>query len=288
MTDTKLVDLLTLEKIEQGLFRGQSWDLGFRALFGGQVLGQALAAAQLTLPQGRVAHSFHSYFLLPGDANSPVVFDVESVRDGRSFSTRRIKAIQNGRNIFYMTASFQYPEQGLSHQFADMPDVPPPEELESDAKFYKTCMDDMSVRMREIISYHKPIDMRTVQQIDQYNPEVQEPRRYIWMKAEEALHGNVNLNQAMLAYASDYNFLATSLQPHGVSVRNKQLRMATIDHSMWFHHPFDFDDWLLYCAESPFSGGARGLVRGQLFDRSGRLVASVMQEGLMRQVGEQV
>jgi acyl-CoA thioesterase-2 len=285
MTDIKLVDLLTLEKIEQGLFRGQSWDLGFRALFGGQVLGQALAAAQLTLPQGRVAHSFHSYFLLPGDANSPVLFDVESVRDGRSFSTRRIKAVQNGRNIFYMTASFQYPEQGLNHQFADMPNVPPPEELEPDAKFYNTCMDDMTVRMRELISYHKPIDMRTVQAIDQDNPEVQEPKRYIWMKAGEVLHGNVNLNQAMLAYASDYNFLATSLQPHGISVRNKQLIMATIDHSMWFHHPFDFDDWLLYCTESPSSGGARGLVRGQFFDRSGRLVASAMQEGLMRQIG---
>jgi acyl-CoA thioesterase-2 len=286
MTDIKLVDLLTLEKIEQGLFRGQSWDLGYRALFGGQVLGQALAAAQLTLPEGRVAHSFHSYFLLPGDANLPVVFDVESVRDGRSFSTRRIRAVQNGRSIFYMTASFQYPEQGLEHQFAQMPDIPQPEELQSDAKFYSTCMDDMTERMQEIISYHKPIDMRTVQAIDKDNPEVQEPKRYIWMKAEELLHGNVNLNQSMLAYASDHNFLSTSLQPHGISVRNKQLRMATIDHAMWFHHPFDFDDWLLYCAESPFSGGARGLVKGEFFDRNGRLVASAMQEGLMRQIGE--
>jgi acyl-CoA thioesterase-2 len=177
MTDTKLVDLLTLEKIEQGLFRGQSWDLGYRALFGGQVLGQALAAAQLTLPEGRVAHSFHSYFLLPGDANSPVLFDVESVRDGRSFSTRRIKAVQNGRNVFYMTASFQTPEEGLSHQFADMPDVPPPEDLESDAQFFNPSMDDMTERTRELISYHKRIDMRTVQAIDKHNPEVQEPKR---------------------------------------------------------------------------------------------------------------
>ncbi|MFT4939263.1 MAG: acyl-CoA thioesterase-2 [Paraglaciecola sp.] len=286
MTDTKLVELLTLEKIEQGLFRGQSWDLGYRALFGGQVLGQALAAAQLTVPEGRVTHSFHSYFLLPGDANLAVVFDVESVRDGRSFSTRRIKAIQNGRSIFYMTASFQHPEQGLEHQFAVMPDVTPPEEIEPDIKFYNDCMDDISVRMRETISYHKPIDMRTVQAIDPYKPEVSEPKRYIWMKAEECLHGNVNLNQAMLAYASDYHFLSTTLQPHGISVRNKQLRMATIDHAMWFHHPFNFDDWLLYCAESPFSGGSRGLVRGQFFDRSGKLVASTMQEGLMRQIKE--
>jgi acyl-CoA thioesterase-2 len=286
MTDTKLVELLTLEKIEQGLFRGQSWDLGYRALFGGQVMGQALAAAQLTVPEGRGAHSFHSYFLLPGDANLPVVFDVESVRDGRSFSTRRIKAIQNGRSIFYMTASFQFPEPGLEHQFAVMPDVPPPEDIEPDIKFYNGCMDDISERMRETISYHKPIDMRTVQAIDPYKPEVSEPKRYIWMKAEECLHGNLNLNHTMLAYASDYHFLSTTLQPHGISVRNKQLRMATIDHAMWFHHPFDFDDWLLYCAESPFSGGARGLVRGQFFDRLGRLVASTMQEGLMRQIKE--
>jgi acyl-CoA thioesterase II len=286
MPEIKLVDLLTLEKIEQGLFRGQSWDLGFRALFGGQVLGQALAAAQLTLPEGRIAHSFHSYFLLPGDANHPVLFDVENVRDGRSFSTRRIKAIQNGKNIFYMTASFQQPEEGLEHQFAQMPDVPPPESIEPDIKFYDNCLHDMSERMRETMGYHKPIDMRTVQAIDPYKPQVQPPNRYIWMKAQELLHGNVNLNQTMLAYASDYHFLATSLQPHGISVRNKNLRMATIDHAMWFHHPFNFDDWLLYCAQSPFSGGARGLVRGQFFDRQGKLVASTMQEGLMRQIGE--
>lgn len=286
MPDIKLVDLLTLEKIEQGLFRGQSWDLGFRALFGGQVMGQALAAAQLTMPEGRVAHSFHSYFLLPGDANQPVLFDVENVRDGRSFSTRRVKAIQNGRNIFYMTASFQLPEQGLEHQYAQMPDVPGPEDIEPDIKFYEKSLSDMSMRMRETLSYHKPIDTRTVQAIDPYKPQVQEPKRYIWMKAQEVLKGNINTNQSMLAYASDYHFLGTCLQPHGISVRNKHLRMATIDHAMWFHHAFDFDDWLLYCAESPFTGGARGLVRGQFFNRQGKLVASTMQEGLMRNVEE--
>lgn len=286
MTDIKLVDLLTLEKIEQELFRGQSWDLGFRALFGGQVMGQALAAAQLTLPEGRVAHSFHSYFLLPGDANKPVVFDVQTVRDGRSFSTRRVKAIQNGRNIFYMTASFQQPESGLEHQFAQMPDVPPPESIKPDTMFDDLSKDSMSSRMRQAMGYHKPIDMRTVQEIDIMNPGIQEPTRYIWMKAEELLSGNVHLNQAMLAYASDYHFLSTAIQPHGLSVRDQNLIMATIDHAMWFHHPFDFDEWLLYCAESPFSGGARGMVRGQFFNRQGQLVASTMQEGLMRKVGE--
>lgn len=281
MSDIKLVELLTLEKLEEGLFRGQSWDLGFRALFGGQVLGQALAAAQLTLPEGRVTHSFHSYFLLPGDANQSVVFDVENVRDGRSFSTRRVKAIQNGRNIFYMTASFQTPEKGLEHQYAEMPNVPEPEDIISDIDVFGNTH-DMPVRMRESIGYHKPIDMRTVDFVDPAKAVVQAPKRYIWMKAQEALSGNINLNQVMLAYASDYHFLSTAVQPHGISTRNENLRMATIDHSMWFHHPFDFDEWLLYCAESPFSGGARGLTRGQFFNREGKLVASTMQEGLVR------
>jgi acyl-CoA thioesterase-2 len=286
MSEIKLSQLLVLEKIESGLYRGQSWDLGFRALFGGQVMGQALAAAQQTLPESSVTHSFHSYFLLPGDANFPVVYDVENVRDGRSFSTRRIKAIQNGRNIFYMTASFQKPESGLEHQFAKMPNVPPPEDVESDPNFYEDCLDQISERMREAVSYHKPLDIRTVQPIDPSKPEVSDPKRHIWMRADEAFAGNIHLNQAALAYASDYHFLATSLQPHGISVRNKQLRMATIDHAMWFHHPFDFDEWLLYSTESPFSGGARGLVRGQFFNQQGLLVASTMQEGLMRQIEE--
>ena len=285
MSEVKLVELLTLEKLEEGLFRGQSWDLGYRALFGGQVLGQALAAAQLTLPEGRIAHSFHSYFLLPGDANKPVVFDVEIVRDGRSFSSRRVKAIQNGKNIFFMTASFQEPEIGLEHQYADMPIVPPPEDLDSDLKVF-AHKKDKPEPLSESAGYHKPINMRTVDFVDPANPIVQEPKRYIWMKAQELLSGNINLNQVMLAYASDYYFLSTALNPHGISTKNKNIRMATIDHSMWFHHPFDFDDWLLYCAESPFSGGARGLVRGQFFNRDGKLVASTMQEGLLRKIGD--
>ena len=280
----KLVELFTLDKLEQDLFRGQSWDLGFRALFGGQVLAQALAAAQLTLPEERIAHSFHSYFLLPGDAQKPVVFDVENVRNGRSFSTRRIKAIQNGKNIFYMTASFQCPEVGLDHQAAVMPNVPAPESIPSDTILSEYLVIKATNNESESVLNQTPIDMRTVQTIDLVNPEVQEPTRYIWMKAREALSGNINLNQVMLAYASDSNFLATSLQPHGISIRDKHLRIATIDHSMWFHHPFDFDDWLLYCAESPFTGSARGLVRGQFFNRDGKLVASAMQEGLMRKV----
>ncbi len=288
MADVKLADLLKLEKIEELLYRGQSWDLGYRALFGGQVMGQALAAAQNTLPENRTTHSFHSYFLLPGDANMPVLYDVENVRDGRSFSTRRVRAIQKGRDIFVLTASFQHTEDGLSHQFADMPVVPCPEDVEADIKFYEDSLDIISDRMKEAISYHKPLDIRTVQSIDPMKPEVSEPKRYIWMKANEKTQCGINLNQAMLAYASDYHFLATSLQPHGISVRNRQLRMATIDHAMWFHHPFSFDEWLLYSTESPFSGNARGLVRGQFFNQQGVLVASTMQEGVMRKVEKNV
>lgn len=285
MSDIKLVELLTLEKLDRGLYKGQSWDLGFRALFGGQVLGQALAAARQTVEPGRVAHSFHSYFLLPGDANLPVVFDVENVRDGRSFSTRRIKAIQNDKSIFYMTASFQLPEEGLAHQYSEMPDVLPPESLTSDLTFYEKYIDQIPESIRKAMGYHRPIDSRTVQFINPLKPEVHAPLRYVWMKAEELLSGDTCLNQEMLAYASDYHFLATSLQPHGISIRDPRLRIATIDHSMWFHHSFDFDDWLLYCTESPFTGNGRGVVRGQFFDRSGKLVASTMQEGLMR-IGE--
>lgn len=281
----KLSNLLQLERLEDGLFRGQSWDLGFRALFGGQVMGQALAAAQNTLEENRFTHSFHSYFLLPGDANYPVVYEVENIRDGRSFSTRRVRAIQNGKNIFYMSASFQKPEKGLEHQFADMPDVPGPDSLESDMRFFEKSFDQLSERMREALDYHRPLDIRTVQHIDPLAPQVSAPKRYIWMRAEEAF-STLHIQQAALAYASDYHFLATSLQPHGISVRNKQLRMATIDHAMWFHQPFEFDQWLLYAAESPFSGNARGLVRGQFFNQQGNLVASTMQEGLMRKIGD--
>lgn len=284
MQTVKLAELLQLEKIEENLFRGQSWDLGFRALFGGQVMGQALSAALSTVPEGHVAHSFHSYFLLPGDANHPVVYDVEKVRDGRSFSTRRVKALQHGKTIFYMTASMQRPEDGLQHQAADMPNVPPPDQVKSDLQFYEDCMDSLSERMRAALEYHKPVDIRTVNAINPFAAKVAEPKRYIWMKAQEIIGNQVGLQQAVLAYASDYHFLATSLQPHGISVRDRSLRLATIDHAIWFHHPIQADEWLLHVCESPFSGSARGLVRGQFFNQQGVLVASTMQEGLMRKV----
>lgn len=280
--EVKVASLLELETLEKGLYRGQSWDLGFRALFGGQVLGQALKAAWKSVPEGRIAHSFHSYFLLPGDATQPVIYDVELVRDGKSFSARRIKAIQNGRNIFYMTASFQQPEEGLQHQYADMPDVPSPEEVEPDIKLYERNFDNIGRRMREALSYHKPIDIRTVDGVRSFTSKSAKPERYTWLRVNEALGDSQAMHQAVLAYASDYHFLSTSLQPHGVQITDRNLALATIDHAMWFHRPVNMNQWLLYSMESPASGGGRGLVRGQLFNQQGELVASTMQEGLMR------
>lgn len=284
MSDVRLESLFEMEKIEQGLYRGQSWDLGFRALFGGQVLGQSIAAAYKTVEEGRIIHSLHSYFLLPGDAQKPVIYDIENVRDGRSFSSRRVKAIQNGRTIFDMTASFHSPEPGLEHQFATMPKVPEPEEVAQDIRFYEDNYDQLSDRMKESLSYHRPVDIRTVDSANSYTAEKRDPKRSIWLKGRDKLDSPLQVHQASLAYASDYHFLSTSLQPHGLAVHDKSLRLATIDHAMWFHKPFKFDDWLLYEMESPFSGAGRGLVQGKIFDKHGTLVATTVQEGLMRRV----
>ncbi len=286
MADVKLAHLFDLETLEEGLYRGDSWDLGFPALYGGQVLGQSVMAAYKTVPEDRVIHSLHSYFLLPGDASKPVVYDIEKVRDGRSFSTRRIKAIQNGRNIFYMTASFQVAEDGLSHQFSDMPEVPEPDELKQDLQYFDDNMDKTSTRMKEALCYHRPLDIRTIGGPQTFMEGVRDPKRQLWLRSRDALDDNLALNQASLAYASDYHFLSTSLQAHGLSGRDKSLRMATIDHAMWFHKPFKFDEWLMYEMESPFSGNARALVRGKIFNKEGHLLASTMQEGLVRQVKE--
>jgi len=281
-TDIKLASLFDLEMIEKGLFRGQSWDLGFRALFGGQVLAQSLTAASQTVDKARFCNSFHSYFLLPGDAAKPVVYDVENVRDGRSFSTRRVKAIQNGKNIFYMTASFQTVEEGLTHQYAEMPEVPAPESLESDIAHYERNKHKLSAKMREVLAYHKPIDFRSVKTVEGDEQKAQAPVRQIWLKANELLGDDLPLNQAALAYASDYHFLTTALLPHGIHPSNKGVAIATIDHAMWFHRPLAFDEWLLYVIDAPSTGNARGFVRGEFFDMNGNLVASAAQEGLLR------
>ncbi|CCQ12693.1 Acyl-CoA thioesterase II [Pseudoalteromonas luteoviolacea B = ATCC 29581] len=277
----ELLNLLTLEEIEQGIYRGQSQDLGFRQVFGGQVMGQALSAAKQTLPEGRYVNSLHSYFLRPGDASKPIVYDVENIRDGKSFSTRRIRAIQYGKPIFYMTASFQGDEEGLSHQ-SPMPKVPAPEELKSSLEFYQEHAAQIPESIRSKFTREMPIEMRPVNFQNPFLPQVTEPTRHVWFKATGEMPDDRRIHNYLLAYASDFEFLPTALQPHGMSFMHPSMQVATIDHAMWFHRPFRMDEWMLYSVDSPSASNGRGLVRGQFFNRQGELVASTIQEGVMR------
>ncbi len=278
----ELLDLLKLETIEKKIYRGQSQDLGFRALFGGQVMGQALSAAQETVSDDRFVHSLHSYFLRAGDATKPVVYEVESIRDGASFSTKRVQAIQNGNVIFYMTASFQQPEEGFNHQDT-MPDVPNPDAISSYSDFISENQHALPKSMREKFLAEKPIEIRPIQQYDWFKPEKRNSRSQSWFKTNGNLPDDLRIHTCMLAYASDFHFLPTALLPHGVSHFSPNFQIATVDHAMWFHRPFRFDDWLLYCMDSPSASNGRGFVRGQIYNRQGELVASTMQEGVIRQ-----
>lgn len=277
-----LLSLLKLETIELGLYRGQSQDLGFKAVFGGQVMGQALSAAKETLPEERKVHSFHSYFLRPGDASKPIVYEVENIRDGKSFSTRRVSAIQFGKPIFYMTASFQTEELGFEHQL-EMPAVPGPDELVSDLDFYQRHAAQIPEKLRSKFICEKPIEMRPVDFQNPFSPQISAPKRYVWFKANGNMPDDLRVHKYLLAYASDFNFLPTALQPHGRSFMAPQMQVATIDHAMWFHHDFRFDDWLLYAVDSPAASGGRGLVQGQFFSRDGKLVATTIQQGVIRE-----
>ncbi|QDE30604.1 MULTISPECIES: acyl-CoA thioesterase II [Shewanella] len=276
-----LLSLLSLEKLEDGLFRGQSQDLGFGHVFGGQVMGQALSAAKQTVSEDRHVHSLHSYFLRAGDEKLPIIYDVENMRDGGNFSARRVKAIQKGRPIFYMACSFQTVEEGFSHQ-DKMPNVPGPEGLLNQQELAMTMRDKVPAAMLEKFMADSPIEMRSVNPIDPIAPSPCEPKRYVWIRANGQVPSDHSIQEYLLAYASDFNFLATATQPHGVSYLTSGMRMATIDHAMWFHRPFNMEEWLLYCIDSPNAGGGRGFVKGQFFDQQGRLVASATQEGLIR------
>jgi acyl-CoA thioesterase-2 len=278
----ELLALLKLETIEQGIYRGQSQDLGYKALFGGQVMGQALSAAKETLSEDRMVHSLHSYFLRPGDASKPVVYDVENIRDGKSFSTRRVQAIQNGKPIFYMTASFQIEEQGLEHQ-AEMPKVEQPENLASLRDYYLENLESLPTSMHDKVQAEMPIEIRPVEMYDWLKLPIKEPVNMVWMKANGDMPDDARIHKYLLAYASDFQFLPTALYPHGKNFMAPNFQTATIDHAMWFHHDFRFDDWLLYAVESTSSSVGRGLVRGQFFNRQGKLVASTIQEGVIRQ-----
>ncbi|MDC9587852.1 acyl-CoA thioesterase II [Xenorhabdus sp. XENO-10] len=278
-----LINLIHLEKIEEGIYRGQSEDLGFPQVFGGQVIGQALYAAKQTVANDRMIHSFHSYFLRPGDSHKPIVYDVEILRDGKSFSARRVSAIQNGRPIFYMTASFQGHEVSFKHQNT-MPLIPPPEELESQEEIVKKMANSLSTQLKKTFSV-APLEMRLVPLQKLPNHSSQVPVRYVWFRSNGKMPEDPFIHHCLLGYASDFNFLPTALQPHGVEeFMEKNMQIATIDHSMWYHRPFSMDDWLLYSIESPSASGARGFVRGYIYNRSGVLIASAVQEGVIRKL----
>ncbi|ATO32073.1 acyl-CoA thioesterase II [Dickeya dianthicola] len=280
-----LLNLLNLEKLEEGLFRGQSQDLGLRQVFGGQVVGQALSAAKQTVPAERSIHSFHSYFLLPGDSQKPIIYDVETLRDGNSFSARRVSAIQNGRSIFYMTASFQTRESGFEHQ-SDMPQVTQPDDLPSEQDIARSMEHLIPPVMRQVFTNDRPIEIRPVKFHNPLKGDAAPPVRQVWCRANGAMPDDERTHQYLLGYTSDCHFLLTALQPHGVGFLERGMQVATIDHAMWFHRPFRLDDWLLYSVESPSASGARGFVRGQFYTREGVLVASSVQEGVIRRHGQ--
>ena len=278
----KLLDVLELEPIEHNLFRGQSQDLGWGTLFGGHVLGQALSAAARTVPDDRTVHSLHGYFLRRGDVSIPVVYDVDRIRDGRSFTTRRVVGIQKGRAIFNMSASFQISEPGFSHQSSMPTDIPGPEGLLSTRELALQYARDLPAGIRQRVASERPIDIRPIDPLNPIDPDKRPPRRRLWFRAAGDLPDNPALHQYLLAYASDFNLLQASIMPHGVSWLTPGMQTASLDHAMWFHRPFRMDQWLLYDIDSPSASGARGLARGQFFTRDGQLVASTAQEGLIR------
>jgi len=276
----QLIELLDLDPIEVNIFRGNSpQDLSQR-VFGGQVLGQALVAAYRTV-ESRLCHSLHAYFLLPGDPKVPILYEVDRSRDGKSFSSRRVVAIQHGRPIFHLSASFQTEEPGLEHQI-DAPIVPPPDGLQSEDDFRRQIVDRIPEQYRDHFLRKRPIELRPVDQRDIFGGEKRPPHQSVWVRATGPLPDNIALHQCVLAYASDMTLLDTTLLPHGISWFSEKIQIASLDHAMWFHRPFRADEWLLYVQDSPSASGARGFGRGLVYSRNGELVASVAQEGLIR------
>lgn len=276
-----LIRLLDLEEIEQNHYRATSPSEGWQRVYGGQVLGQALVAASRTVPAERHAHSLHGYFLRPGDTTVPILYKVDRIRDGGSFTTRRVVAIQHGRPIFNMSISFQVTEEGLSHQF-DMPDAPAPEDLPDESALREQWLAEFPQYRAEGWNRERPIEVRPVDPVNIFRPEKRPPLQMCWMRCRDPLPDDPRLHQCVLAYLSDWSLLDTATLPHGVSFMQPNAQMASLDHAMWFHRPFRADQWLLYVQDSPSASGARGLNRGLVYTREGILVASAAQEGLIR------
>jgi len=279
-----LISVLKLERIEDNIFRGASRDIGSPQVFGGQVVGQALSAAQHTV-EGRVAHSLHAYFLRRGDVNAPIIYEVDRSRDGGSFSNRRVVAIQHGRPILNMAASFQCPETGLEHH-DKIPPVDGPDGLADLTQVSARDLERMPEKMRRFMTRKRPFEFRPVRPINFDNQEKMPAKHEIWIRAVDKLPDDRILHQNLLAYVSDFELLGTTTLPHGLSFKRGNLIMASLDHALWFHRDFRIDDWLLYSMDSPNASGARGFARGQVFSRDGTLVASTTQEGLVRVVAE--
>ncbi|MEN1927487.1 acyl-CoA thioesterase II [Luteimonas sp. MJ250] len=280
---SELLELLTLERLEDNLFRGQSRDIGTKYVFGGQVLGQALSSAQSTLSQPRAAHSLHAYFLRAGDIEHPIVYDVDRTRDGGSFSVRRVTAIQHGKVIFFCAASFQEPEGGAEHQLS-MPEVPQPEDLEPAPAIPDKVLAKLPTKIQRWLDRSGPFEFRHIYPRDELDPPKRPPYQQVWFRLAEKVGDAPELHRTLLAYASDFHLLGTATFPHGISYYQPKVQMASLDHALWFHRPFRADDWLLYSIDSPSAQGSRGLARGMIYDRAGHLVASTAQEGMIRVV----
>jgi acyl-CoA thioesterase-2 len=279
----ELLAVLDLEPLEVNLFRGRSPQASWQRVFGGQVVGQALVAACRTVNVAeRPPHSLHAYFLLPGDPKVPIIYDVDRIRDGKSFTTRRVVAIQHGQAIFSMAVSFHGEEEGLSHQ-AKMPDVPRPDELPNEAEFRDRVLPLMPEPVRRYYERERPIELRPVEFARYLGQPVDGGRFHVWIRATGRLPGEPAIHQCVLAYASDMTLIDTALIPHGLSVFDKSIMAASLDHALWLHRRFRADEWLLYAQDSPNLAGSRGFARGLIFAQDGTLVASVAQEGLLRQ-----
>jgi acyl-CoA thioesterase-2 len=275
-----LLGILDLDAIENDFFRGVSPSDRWQRVYGGQVLGQALVAASRTV-EGRLCHSLHAYFLRAGDPRRPILYEVDRSRDGRSFSARRVVAIQHGAPIFTMSASFETAESGLEHQ-SPMPDVPSPEELKTEQQWRSEIVSQLPEHVRGWFMRARPIEIRPVSPVNRFRGGKQQARQVVWFRAVAKLPDSHALHQCVLAYASDMTLLDTSLLPHGYTLFAPELQLASLDHAIWFHRTFRADEWLLYVQESPSAAGSRSFNRGEIFRRDGALVASVAQEGLVR------
>jgi len=277
----QLLTILDIERLEENLFRGLSPQVGWQRVFGGQVIGQALVAANRTV-NGRLAHSLHAYFLRAGDPSVPIIYNVDRIRDGGSFTTRRVVAVQHGQAIFSMAASFHKEETGLEHQIK-MPEVPPPESLPSEAELKACLIDRVPPQVKAYWERERPLEIRPVDLSRYLTPGNHDPSQQVWIRATGELPNDQSLHQCVLAYASDFTLLDTALIAHGRFVFDPKLMLASLDHALWFHRKLRADEWLLYAQDSPISGGGRAFCRGMLFTRDGKLVASTAQEGLLRE-----